>query len=68
MSALRLKLISIIFLIALSLSCEKNIYEGDLWSNDLLHGDIVGTVKQSDSGAEVFVSQVKPIDQFLQVG
>jgi len=62
MSALRLKLISVIFLIALSLSCEKNIYEGDLWSNDLLHGDIVGTVKQSDSGAEVFVSQVEPIE------
>ncbi|MQY72053.1 MAG: hypothetical protein GH142_00060, partial [Dehalococcoidia bacterium] len=57
MSALRLKLISIIFLIALSLSCEKNIYEageaGGFWSNDLLHGDLIGTVKQQDSSAEV---------------
>ncbi|MFB0516172.1 MAG: Ig-like domain-containing protein [Candidatus Neomarinimicrobiota bacterium] len=58
-----LKLIGIIILTALVLSCEKNIYEGqDPWSNDLLHGDIVGTVKQHNSGAEVIVSQVEPIE------
>ena len=63
MNGLRSKLISIIILVALSLSCEKNIYEGgELWSNDLLHGDIVGTIKQTDSGAKVVVSQIDPVE------
>ncbi|NVM56919.1 MAG: Ig-like domain-containing protein [Desulfobacterales bacterium] len=62
MNASTVKLIGIVLLIALSLSCEKNIYEGgDIFSNDLLHGDITGTVEQSDSGAEVIVSQIAPV-------
>ncbi|UCD38467.1 MAG: carboxypeptidase regulatory-like domain-containing protein, partial [Fidelibacterota bacterium] len=63
MNTSTLKLISIVFLIALSLSCEKNIYEaGDFWSNDMLHGDLIGTVKQQDSSAEVVVSQLEPVE------
>ncbi|MFC1543122.1 Ig-like domain-containing protein [Candidatus Neomarinimicrobiota bacterium] len=61
-----LKLIGVVILTALALSCEKNIYEAgegsDLWSNDLLHGDLIGTVKQQDSGAEVIVSQIEPVE------
>lgn len=57
------KLITSILLIVLASSCEKNIYEaGDFWSNDLLHGDLIGTVKQQDSGAEVIVSQLEPVE------
>jgi hypothetical protein len=57
------KLIGICLATILILSCEKNIYKGsDIWTNDLLHGDIVGSVKQSDSGAEVVVSQNDPVE------
>ncbi|UCH62674.1 MAG: Ig-like domain-containing protein [Fidelibacterota bacterium] len=64
------KLIGIVFLVALTLTCEKNIYEGtnfegDPLSNDLFHGDIVGTVKQSDSEAKVLASQIAPVDSAI---
>lgn len=69
MRTLGFKLIGSVLLIVLASSCEKNIYEageadeaGDFWSNDLLHGDLIGTVKQQDSGAEVIVSQIEPIE------
>ncbi|UCH09601.1 MAG: Ig-like domain-containing protein [Fidelibacterota bacterium] len=56
------KLTGVFLLAILILSCEKNIYKGsDIWSNDLLHGDIIGSVKQNDSGAEVIVSQNDPV-------
>ena len=59
-----LKPTGVILLIALTLSCQKTIYQGsdiDL-TNDLFHGDIVGTVKQKDAGAQIIVSQVEPVD------
>lgn len=57
-------LTGVILLTALTLNCQKTIYQGsdiDL-TNDLFHGDIIGTVKQKDAGAWVVVSQVEPVD------
>ena len=44
------------------LGCEENIYEASETSGEFFRGDLVGKVKQKDSGARVVVSQVSPID------
>jgi hypothetical protein len=52
-------------LAVLSLSCKETIIEQQIpkeFTNDLLHGDLIGRVLQKTSGAKVFVSQVNPID------
>ncbi|MCH7575710.1 MAG: Ig-like domain-containing protein [Candidatus Marinimicrobia bacterium] len=62
------KLISGIIFFAIAPGCETNIYEGDIfegddvWYDGQFRGEITGTVKQSDSGAWVIVSQVEPVD------
>ena len=68
MRALVFQLIAGVLLIVLVSSCEKNIYEAgeaSFWSNDWLHGDLIGTVKQHNSGAEVVVSQLEPVETTL---
>ena len=47
--------------------CEKNYYyDADpRFFNDAVHGDIVGKVVQSGSGAVVIASQVDPVDSAL---
>ena len=51
-------------LIGLFLSgCEENYYETDpRLFNDAYHGNIIGKVRQTDSEAMVYVSQVDPVD------
>ena len=55
----------IALLAVLLVSCKETIIEQQIpkeFTNDLLHGDLVGRVLQKTSGAKVFVSQVDPID------
>jgi Bacterial Ig-like domain len=62
-----------LFLLALILAssivaCKETIVEYRTpkeYTNDLLHGDIIGRVTQKTSGAVVLVSQVAPIDSVL---
>jgi len=50
--------------LCLMLGCKETIYQpyDKVFSNDLLHGDIVGRVMQKESGGKVIVSQVNPVD------
>jgi len=55
----------IVLLAVLLVSCTETIIEQQIpkeFTNDLLHGDLVGRVRQKSSGAKVYVSQVGPID------
>ena len=52
--------------------CDETIIEnnfpsggGSVFSNDLLHADLVGRVLQNESSAKVIVSQIAPIDSTL---
>lgn len=57
---------TLVVLIALFMlyGCKETIYQpyDRVFSNDLLHGDIIGKVTQKESGAKVIVSQVNPVD------
>ena len=62
---MRPRAIVIALLALLVVSCKETIIEPQIpkeFTNDLLHGDLVGRVLQKTSGAKVFVSQVGPID------
>jgi hypothetical protein len=56
----------VLALLALPLvSCKETIIQPQIpkeFTNDLLHGDLVGRVLQKASGAKVFVSQVDVVD------
>ena len=57
-------IVFIFLLIGLLLSgCEENYYETDpRLFNDAFHGNIIGKVIQTGSGAMIYVSQVDPVD------
>jgi hypothetical protein len=62
---MRLRTLSWFVLGAAFASCTKTIIEPQIpteFTNDLLHGDLIGRVLQKSSGAKVFVSQVNPVD------
>lgn len=59
--------IIILLVCLIACSCTKTIYRdsSDIWANDLLHGDVVGTVVQEQSNAPVYVSQLEVIDSTI---
>ncbi len=55
----------ILILVFVLCGCKETIYqpyEDKMFTNDLLHGDIVGKVTQKGSNAKVIVSQAIPVD------
>lgn len=62
---MKLKFAAATLLTLIMVSCTKTIIDPVVpkeFTNDLLHGDLVGRVLPKSSGAKVYVSQVVPID------
>ena len=62
---MKTRLVLLALMAVLLISCKETIIEPQVpkeFTNDLLHGDLIGRVLQKTAGAKVFVSQVEIID------